>query len=99
MMDHRGILNVRQHTTAVKRHPQAHKALNQKNDVDGATMLPDGNAETNKQEAGKDTGHNEQVDPNYQTPVRNTTVSKNGFFQSRKTRKSNFTIIRHISLL
>jgi hypothetical protein len=38
--------------------------------------------------------HNSSV----QTPVRNTTVSKTGFFQFGKTRKSNLTIIRHLSL-
>ncbi len=114
--------NVQQHTTAVKQH-QAHKALDQKNDVDGATTPPDGDAETNEQGAGEDTGHNEQganeksqggtstsndcsrdnesslsLDLSMQTPVRNTSVSKNGFFQSGKTQKSNFTIIRHTSL-
>jgi hypothetical protein len=94
-----------------------------KNDVDGATMPPDCDAETNEQGAGEDTGHNKQganeksqggtstsndcsrgnesslsLDQNMQTPVRNTLVSKNGFFQSGKTQKSNFTIIHHTSL-
>ena len=41
------------------------------NDEDDATTL--------QQEADK-VDHNEMVDPNYQTPVRNTSVSKNVFF-------------------
>ncbi len=92
-----------------------------KNDVNGATTPPDGDAETNKQGA-EDTGHNEQganeesqgtstsndcsrgnesslsLDQSMRTPVRNTSVSKNGFFQFGKTQKSNFTIICHTSL-
>jgi hypothetical protein len=36
-------------------------------------------------------------DSSMQTPVRNTTVSKTGFFQFGKTQKSNLTIIRHPS--
>jgi hypothetical protein len=56
-----------------------------KNDIDRATTPPDGNAETKKQ----------RVDQSMQTPVQNNSVSKNGFFQSGKTRKSNLTLIRH----
>jgi hypothetical protein len=37
-------------------------------------------------------------DSSMQMPVRNTTVSKTVFFQFGKTRKSNLTIIRHLSL-
>jgi hypothetical protein len=37
-------------------------------------------------------------DSSMQTPVPNNTVSKTGFFQFEKTRKSNLTIIRHPSL-
>ena len=48
------------------------------------------NAETNEQ---KDTGTVSQSI--FETPVRNTTVSKNGFFQFGKTRKSNITKIFH----
>ncbi len=68
-----------------------------KNDVNGATTLPDGNAETNKQEAGKDAGHNEQVNPSYQTPVWNTTVSKNGF--SNLEKHENLTLQLYATFL
>jgi hypothetical protein len=60
-----------------------------KNEVNRATMPPDGDAETNEQ----------RVDLSMQTPVQNNSVSKNGFFQSGKTQKSNLTIIRHTFLL
>jgi hypothetical protein len=57
----------------------------------GATTPHDRvNAETNEQ---KDAGTVSQSI--FETPVRNTTVSKNGFFQFGKTRKSNITKIFH----
>jgi hypothetical protein len=91
-----------------------------KNNLDGTTPSPDGNAEHNKQGA-EDADPNEQRaneksqetsrsnkrsanesslshDSSMQMPVLNTTVSKTGFFQFGKTRKSNLTIICHPSL-
>ncbi len=52
----------------------------------------DRNPETNEQ---KDAGTDSHSI--FETPVRNTTVSKNGFFQFGKTRLSNLTIIFHNS--
>jgi hypothetical protein len=75
---------------------------------DGATTPHDSDAETNLQkDSDTDAGYNcnagsiKQKDAGkesqsiFETPVRNTTVSKNGFFQFGKTRKSNITKIFH----
>ncbi len=55
--EHRGVTNIQRRPTTVKH--QAHKALEQKNNVSGATPSPDGDAEHNKQGA-------EDADPNEQ---------------------------------
>lgn len=65
-------------------------------DTGGEPGNDEDNATTLQQEADK-VDHNKMVGPNYQTPVRNTSVSKNGFFQSGKTLQSNDKISRHIS--
>ncbi len=105
--------------------PNGHKASSTqgagtKNNVDGATPSPDGDAEHNKQgaehadpnkqgahEKSQETSRSNKRSANesslshnssMQMPVRDTTVSKTGFFQFGKTRKSNLTIICHPSL-
>jgi hypothetical protein len=92
-----------------------------KNNINGATPSPYGDAEHNKhgakdadpnkqganeksQETSRSNKHSSNEsslshDSSMQTPVRNTTVSKTGFLQFGKTRKSNLTIIHHPSLL
>ena len=74
----------------------------------GATTPHDSNAETNLQkDSDTDERYNRNAETNkqkdavkesqsiFETPVRNTTVSKNGFFQFGKTQKSNITKIFH----
>jgi hypothetical protein len=58
----------------------------------------DKSQETSKSNKRSTTESSLSHDSSMQTQVRNTTVSKTGFFQFGKTQKSNLTIIRHPSL-